>query len=153
MSQRFSLLILIVTVALATPVKGRKADMQPASLRKTATHVIVGNVVGIYERTEVKGDWRYTRYVAEIRVTDTEKGEGIDESGMVYARYWKRRWIAAGHMPTSTVGYRGLPREGETVRVYLARNAYDGFGHDNKDGWFNVIGANGFERLKTKPSK
>ena len=48
MSQRFSLLILIVTVALATPVKGRKADMQPASLRKTATHVIVGNVVGIY---------------------------------------------------------------------------------------------------------
>ena len=70
-----------------------------ASYENYACPLFHCNVVGIYERTEVKGDWRYTRYVAEIRVTDTEKGEGIDESGMVYARYWKRRWIAAGHMP------------------------------------------------------
>ena len=38
---------------------------------------------------------------------------------------------------------RRIPKEGDRVRVYLARNAYDGFG-DNGDGGFNVIGANGF---------
>ncbi len=33
--------------------------------------------MAIYERTEKKGDWEYTHYIAEIRVGDPEKGEGI----------------------------------------------------------------------------
>ena len=37
--------------------------------------------------------------------------------------------------------------------MYLARNAYDGFGADNKDGGLNVIGANGFEKLKPASGK
>jgi hypothetical protein len=37
--------------------------------------------------------------------------------------------------------------------VYLARNAHDGFDPDNKDGGFNVIGANGFEKLAPPPGK
>ncbi len=36
-----------------------------------------------------------------------------------------------------------------TVRVYLARSAYDGFGYGNKDGGFNVIAPNGFEKIKS----
>ena len=38
-------------------------------------------------------------------------------------------------------------RDGATIRAYLARNACDGFG-ETKDGGFNVIGANGFEKVK-----
>ena len=35
-----------------------------------------------------------------------------------------------------------------TMRIYLARNIYDEFSRKkNMDGGFNVIGANGFERL------
>jgi hypothetical protein len=37
--------------------------------------------------------------------------------------------------------------------VYLARNAYDGYTFDNKDGGFNVIGANGFETLNPTPAR
>lgn len=122
-------------------------------MRKKATHVIVGKVVGVFERSETVGDWKYTRYVAEIRVDESEKGDGVDKGSLVYARYWRRRWIGQGRVPLSTSGHRGLPGEGETPRIYLARNAYDGFSRDNMDGGFNVIGANGFEKLTTKPSK
>ena len=50
-------------------------------------------------------------------------------------------------VPPSSPGHMGTPVEGDTVRVYLARNAYDGFTMDNTDGGFNVIGGNGFEKL------
>jgi hypothetical protein len=40
-----------------------------------------------------------------------------------------------------------LPQPKERFRIYLARNAYNGFGHTN-DGGYDVIGANGFEKLK-----
>jgi hypothetical protein len=53
-------------------------------------------------------------------------------------------------MPPGTNGHRGCPSEGATLRIYLARNAYDGFSDDNKDGGFNVIGANGFEEMPEK---
>jgi hypothetical protein len=39
------------------------------------------------------------------------------------------------------------------VRIYLARNAYDGYTYENKDGGFNVLGVNGFEKLKPKAVK
>lgn len=93
MTRRLSMLLLLAIATLTTPVRGEKASMSPDAMRKTATHVIVGEVVGVYERTETAGDWEYTRYVAEIRVSDSEKGDGIDDAGLVYARYWKRRWI------------------------------------------------------------
>jgi hypothetical protein len=34
------------------------------------------------------------------------------------------------------------------THVVLARNAYGGFGFDNKDGGLNVIGANGFREVE-----
>ncbi len=130
-----------------------KANMAASDLSKTATHLIVGKVAAVYERTETTGDWKYTKYVAEIRVSNCEKGEGLKKGDLVYARYWNRAWQGRGPMPPSTSGHRGLPAAGDTVRVYLARNAYDGFDHDNKDGGFNVIGANGFEKLQPEPER
>jgi hypothetical protein len=137
----------LVVISLALSVRAEKADMPPEGLRKRATHVVVGKVRSIYTRESREGKWRYTRYVAEVSVNEVEKGEGLAKGALVYARYWRRGWLG-GKPPADTSGHRGLPKEGETLRIYLARNAYDGFTKDNKDGGFNVIGANGFERLK-----
>ena len=142
-----SLSILMMTSALEPSAIAEKANMSPEALRNAATHVITGTVVHVNERTETVGDWKYTRYVAEIRVNNLEKGEGIKDRGLIYARYWKRRWIGNTRVPPSTSGHRRLPLDGATLRIYLARNAYDGFSRDNNDGGFNVIGANGFEAL------
>lgn len=139
---------LFATIALASPLRAEKEDITPSQLRETATHVITGQVIAIYARDETVGEWKYTRYVAEVRVEECEKGDSIKQGDLVYARYWQRAWIGKGQVPPSTSGHRGLPGKGESLRIYLARNAYDGFNTDNKDGGFNVIGANGFETLK-----
>jgi hypothetical protein len=147
---------LVATASMAllgASARAEKVNMSPADLQSTATHVVVGKVNAIYERTAVDGDWNYTHYVAEIRVDACKKGEGTKKGDLVYARYWRRSWQGKGRQPPSTSGHRGLPSTGETVRVYLARNAYDGFSSGNKDGGFNVIGANGFEKLTARPSK
>ena len=133
---------------LAVVVSAEKVDMPPAGLLKTATHVVAGKVQAIYKRTVVKEGWYYTHYLAEVKIDSVEKGEGLAAGGLVYVRYWHRAWRKRGVPPPSTSGHRGLPKEGETLRIYLARNAYDGFSKDNNDGGYNVIGANGFERLK-----
>ena len=148
MSRRHSLLTVLTALALAGSAWAEKAPLSPEELRKTATHVVVGQVTAVYTRTETSGDWKYTRYVAEVRVAETEKGDGLNKGDLVYARYWHRQWVGAGKQPPSTAGHWPVPAAGATVRVYLARNAYDGFTFDNTDGGFNVIGGNGFEPLK-----
>lgn len=138
-----------LTVALFALVgRAEKANMPPAALQKTATHVVVGRIKAIYERKSMEGRWRYTRYVAEVQIDKVEKGEGLKAGDLVYARYWHRDWVGPNSPPPSTSGHRGLPKERAVLRIYLARNAYDGFTKENSDGGFNVIGANGFEQLR-----
>lgn len=140
-------------LSVVSSVFAEKAPLSPEELRSTATHVVTGQVTAIYSRNEDAGDWRYTKYVAEIRVGECEKGEGIKKGELIYVRYWHRSWIGKGEIPPSTVGHSGLPRSSDQVRVYAARNAYDGFTFDNKDGGLNVIGGNGFEVLRSAGSK
>ena len=140
-------LVVLLLIAFSPSASGEKANMSPEKLRESATHVITGTVSRVYQRGEKRNDWQYTHYVAEVRVKDVEKGDGIDPDRPLYARYWKRRWIGKTNVPPSTSGHRGLPAEGDTLRIYLARDAYDGFTRGNDDGGFNVIGANGFETL------
>ena len=123
-----------------------KVNMPPAALKKTATHVIVGEVAQIYERKEVSEEWNTTYYLAEVRIKEVEKGDGIKPEELVYVRYWNRSRMPNRPLRPDTNGHRGLPTKGETLRIYLARNAYNGFGSTN-DGGFDVIGANGFEKL------
>jgi hypothetical protein len=131
--------------ALCGSARAEKVAMKPEVLGTIATHSVVGKVLAIYQRQETQGDYRITRYVAEIQVAACEKGGGLQKDDLVYARYWHRDWLGKEDMPPGTSGHRGLPAEGDTLRVYLARKAYDGFG-DNLDMGFNVIGANGFQR-------
>ncbi len=128
-----------------------KLSLSPEGLRKVATHVIQGQVRAVYSQDAREGGWLVTRRVAEVRVDVSEKGEGLEPRDLVYARYWTRRWVGDGPSPPSTHGHRDLPAQGETLRIYLARNAYDGFKEKNDDGGFNVIGANGFERVPETP--
>lgn len=123
-----------------------KVDLSADELQRIATHVIQGNVRHIYQRSEQEDAWSYTHYVAEVQITATEKGEDLAEGGLVYVRYWTRRFRGS-QPPPSTSGHRQIPSEGETLRIYLACRAYDGFTRENLDGGYNVIGANGFERL------
>lgn len=136
----------------ATGARAEKLDMSPAELRATATHVIVGKVRAIYSRQDDAASWRYTHYVAEVAVEEVEKGDGIPKGSLLYARYWTRRWIAPTPPPPSTSGHRGLPKAGQKTRIYLSRDNYDGFTNENNDGGYNVIGANGFERLADGPA-
>ncbi|MHC4550964.1 MAG: hypothetical protein ACYTEZ_19610 [Planctomycetota bacterium] len=145
---------LVAILGLTSTLDAEKPDMSPASLRKIATHVVTGTVNAVYSRARMQGKMKVTRYVAEVRVKALEKGKGIEKDQLVYVRYWEQAWTGSFEdMPTGTGGHRYLPDEGATLRIYLARNAYDGFGDDNKDGGLNVIGANGFERLEKGGSK
>ena len=152
MSRFVCLLTVAVVCTLARPVRAEKVDMSAEELRKTATHIVTGQVVAIYQRTESDGDWKYTKYVAEVRVAECEKGDGLKKGDLVYIRYWRRGWQGKDDPKPDTTGHRDLPGDGATIRAYLARNAYDGFG-ETKDGGFNVIGANGFEKVKAAGSK
>jgi hypothetical protein len=153
MSPRVWFLVACLVILAVGPMRAEKVNMSPDDLRRTATHVIVGKVQAVYARQENTGDWAYTHFVAEVRVEKSEKGDGLKKGDLVYARYWQRSWRGKDRQPPSTSGHRGLPGVGDTVRVYLARNAYDGFTFDNKDGGFNVIGANGFEKMEGKPAR
>jgi hypothetical protein len=136
-----------IFVTTACCVYAEKLDLPPHALRDTATHVIVGAVVQVYERKETDRDWTTTFYLTEVRAKEIEKGEGIKMGDLVYVRYWKRTWVGGSTRPITTNGHRDLPKIGDSLRIYMARNAYDGFG-TTSDGGFNVIGANGFEKLK-----
>jgi hypothetical protein len=153
MSRWLLLVSLVVLVTPAVPIRAEKVDLTPEQLRKTATHVVSGEVTAIYSREVKRGKWDYTHYVAELSVDNVEKGEGIEAGELIYVRYWSKRWTGGGLPPPDTSGHRGRPSEGDSLRIYLARDAYDGFTRDNNDGGFNVIGANGFEELKPSAGK
>ena len=146
-SQRLKLILLSSVILGLGGARAERVDMPPDWLNKTATHVIVGTVNAVYETTSSDKEWSTTRYLAEVRIKTVEKGDKLGEGALVYVRYWHRRWIAATPPEPNTNGHRGLPKPNESLRIYLARNAYNGFGQTN-DGGFDVIGANGFEKLK-----
>lgn len=150
---RFWLYLVATLLFLTTLVYAEKVNLSSEQLEKIATHVVDGKVLAIYVRKQADANWKYTHYVAEIQVEKCSKGEGIATGDLIYVRYWDRAWIGKGQVPPSTSGHRGLPQEGEVIRVYLARKAYDGFTYENNDGGFNVIGANGFEKLPNPTKK
>jgi hypothetical protein len=141
----------VVLGAIVCGAYAEKVDMTPEKLRQTASHIILGTVLQIYERSETNGGWDTTHYLAEVEANAVEKGDKISKGDLVYIRYWRRGWVGAENdlRRIDTSGHRGLPKRNEFLRIYLVRNGYDGFSVTG-DGGFNVIGANGFERLKKR---
>lgn len=151
MIRYFKYLPLLVLLA-PNVSKAEKAPSSPEVLKKTATHIVTATVKSIYSRTEIDGDWKFIRYVAEVKVEEIEKGEGIKKDDLIYVRYYSRVWNGAGDPPPSESGHYPTPDKNEKMRIYLAKNAYDGYSNANNDGGFNVLGANGWEELK-KPKE
>lgn len=156
MPHRLLVLVLLACFSLvglglsAGPVPVEVPNRSQKKLEELSTHIVTGEVVAIYERKVEDRSWATTYRIAEINVEAVEKGELEVESGPIYVRYWDRSWTGGSPPPTSTNGHRGLPSEGDSLRIYLARNAYDGFGTSNEDGGLNVLGPNGFAPLEKK---
>jgi hypothetical protein len=150
MNNRYKLATLAITLCCCLQAKGEKGPLTTEELLSIATDVVVGKVNAIYTRTETNESWNYTHYVAEINATGIEKGASLSTKQPVYARYWERRWVGdPNDLPESTSGHWGLPKEGDTARVYLVRTGYDGFSRDHQDGGLNVVFGDGF-RVLTK---
>lgn len=142
-----AVVLVIAALAAASP---DIPDKSPEMLKEAATHIAVGEVLRIYEVEEKEPKWKYTRYLAEVQVESLEKGEGASAKELIYVRWFKRRY-RGGMPPLSSNGHKGwVPEKGDRARVYLARNAHDGFTTDNSDGGFNVLVPNGFEELPAK---
>lgn len=138
----------LVTVPLAIfALRPEIPNKPPERLLAMATHVVVGDVVRVYSVSEKDDGWNVRRYVAELRVSTTEKGEALPTDEPVFVRWFTRSW-RSGPPPASSSGHHGwTPEAGDRVRVYLAQNAHDGFHHKDFDGGLNVLVPNGFEEL------
>ena len=73
-----------------------KAPYAPGELREKATHVVTGEVVRVYATVENKKNYEVSHYVAEVKVGEVEKGDGLAAGQLVYARYWSQRWTGKG---------------------------------------------------------
>lgn len=111
------------------------------SLKKNASHIVVGKVTVIRDRTINSGDYEETESTAEITVATVEKGDGISTGDGIQAQYWRKRWIGKGSPPPGSNGHRGIPKKNDKVRVYLTK--VKGRGYD-------VQFPNGFEVIKAE---
>lgn len=139
-----SLLVLTLLVLAQGPLRAEKAIMSPEAMARISTHIVIGEIKAITTRVEKAGGYEKTHFVAEVKITKVEKGDDLKADQLVYVRYWQKHWVGRGMPPTGTNGHRGLPAAGDSKRIYLARNAYNGLG-ESHDGGFDVIGCDGFQ--------
>jgi len=157
-----SLACMTLALGIAPFAGAEKVDLPAVELRRISTHVIVGKVLAVRHQVETEGEYRYIRYVAQVKIGTVEKGADLCPGEVCEVRYWHRTWQPQGEtlkkvtewrkrgmavVRPDTQGHRGKPGVGDTMRIYLARNAYDGFYPNNNDGAYHVIGANGFQKL------
>ncbi|HSI32305.1 MAG: hypothetical protein ACAI43_03485 [Phycisphaerae bacterium] len=127
--------LLLIVAALAFPVLAAIPPQRPDDLQKNATHIVAGKVVAVYA-TEVPLDregMTNRLYAIEVTVTKAEKGEGLAEGKVVFAKCWtpakRPRGWAGGQ------GQNKVPAAGETGKLYLAQQA---------DGTYTVLSPNGW---------
>ena len=118
-------------------------NLSPAELQKTATQIVSGKVHRIYsnvERTAPNMDTIHN--VAELHIRRVEKGS-LD-APLLYIRFWRKRYVGDGLAPAGHYGHRGVPKRGDSVRVFLKKA---------DDGGYDVLSPNGFEVIETSNNK
>lgn len=138
------LTVLSLACCLTPTVRAERIPMTPEQLVSNSTNIVVGGVTGIFSKTNTEGNYERTHFVAEVRVVKSERGD-FQKDTLIYVRYWQQRWAGRGAVPPGTNGFRDVPKEGETLRMHLVRNGYNGFG-TSSDGGLDVLGPNGFSR-------
>ena len=116
---RKTMLLLLVAFFISGTVHAEVPLMSKEELKERATHVVVGVVQRIFSTTTERENWRDTTFVAEIAVAKVEKGDRIQPSDVVYARYWNKACIGKGDPDPHASGHTG-PAKGATVRAYLS---------------------------------
>jgi hypothetical protein len=120
MRPRAIVFVLLGAVALTTTAPAERA---PES-KKSATHVVIGTVEGVYLR-EADGT---RHYLVEIAIEKPLKGTGLKPGGTLYVGCYlwgqsknkgkklskkeEKRLIMRG------AAYDGVPKEGQRIRVY-----------------------------------
>lgn len=145
-SYRIPFAAVLVLGTMALVLHAEVPNQSVGSLKKNSTHIVTGKVTKVTEISSKlgKGDLFIgntdeIKGVCEITVTTCEKGEGIEIAKIVKARYEQSLWIGAGPSPPRSSGHRGIPKKGDTVRVYLLKA---------KDGGYDAAFPNGFEHIK-----
>ena len=68
---------LAILAAALAPSRAERVPMSSEELKSRATHIIVGQVLGVYGKTSEARGFQDTHYVAEVRVEKAERGEGL----------------------------------------------------------------------------
>src|SRR2546422_11418903 len=116
---------IVGTVVLASGVfLGDSLAERPPEDRPQATHVVVGNVQGVYLRRE----GRALDYIIEIAIEKAEKGDGLKAGEMFYVGcyLWDGEWLKGQKLSEKQQkqlalqgpAYDGIPKEGDRVKVY-----------------------------------
>lgn len=103
-------------------------------LREKASHVVVGEVTGVF-----KSDGKeYIGYVVRIRVEALEKGEGAAKGQYFYAECFERKPHAGPGSPTPGAnGHSGVPKVGDRVRVFT--NEEKSINEGVYPNWYDVL--------------
>lgn len=142
-------IVSLVTLGLTAPTFAERAPEEHSQ----ATHVVVGVVAGVYVRNEK--DMHH--YLVEIAIEKVEKGEGFKPGGTFYvACYLRNHGYYKGKKLTEEEkkelafrwsAYRGVPDEGQRVRVYAKHEAVYANG---RPGRYNGIFPEWYEVVKGK---
>jgi len=88
-----------------------------------AHRVVVGQVVNIYHQDEEAKWGVITRYVLELKVEKSEKGEGVQPGQVLYAHNWQITKVTnIGEVPVAPPRPAN-PKKGDVVRLFLVRDS------------------------------
>lgn len=129
------------TVAMI--LAGRLAGSEPVEL-KSASHVAIATVTGVFAKDSKEQGWTYTDYVFEIVVEKLEKGEGPQTGKVLYLRRGMISKIEDKNAPIpGIIGLVHVPKEGDSIRVH--------FSPDEKNRFHILRNPDAVEKLKKTP--
>ena len=152
-SRRIMLLTLCFSPLVLTfhsPVFAERAPLSPEKLKKEATHIVEGKVLGTYSRVDEStlygAGTLVTRYVVEIEVSLVIDAEGIEPGDIIYVRAWKLKKRGTAGLTPGPSGHFTIPEKGDQIRVYAAQGKYLATGQE--DEGMTAVYPNGFEVLE-----
>jgi hypothetical protein len=141
MKTRAFIAFAVASLLSATLAFGVKVD-GPGEAEAKSTHILNGTVSGVYSRIARDATHEVTYSIAEVKVDSVEKGEGFAPGQVIYVRYIaSMRWISKDPMPPGPGPHSNIPKQGESRRIFLAKNT---------DGTLDVFYVGGFKNVEPK---